>query len=395
MKTKFYLILLLLSLTIGCGGGSDSKPTWQNPEPTRTFHMGMTPFPPGFSNDTGELTQIVDEVYNKLSINTDMVTHHFDNGIPWNDALANTFPYDNHIMSDWQLRLDKTPNGHKKYIAVTPINLSRNGLALLRDSVDDMALVAPFDSHAASGNFNHDDIRTAYLNYCRQVIEFFSPDYLAIGIETNLLRKNSNATTWQNYVDLNQYVYNELKTTYPNLPIFVSVSPMDAFQELVGPSNEFINDPAGYAAAQISAMNDVMASSDYYAIAVYPYMSGLFASPIPDNLLEQLFALQSKPIVIAETGMLAENVTAFDIPFTSDDTKQASYMTQLLEKSNEHELIFINWFVQQDYDDLCTFFGGCSDTELLWKDTGLYDGSGNSRPSLIEWQNYVARDVDQ
>ena len=35
--------------------------------------MGMTPFPPDFSADNGILSQIVNEVYNKLSTNTDMV----------------------------------------------------------------------------------------------------------------------------------------------------------------------------------------------------------------------------------------------------------------------------------------------------------------------------------
>ena len=389
-----FLIIFLALFIVACGGGN-SKQTWHPPEPTRAFHMAMTPFPPDFNDDPGLLTQIVNEVYNKLSTNTDMVAHHFDNGIPWNDALTNTFPYNNHIMSDWQFRLDSTPSGHKKFIAITPIGPTRDAMALLRDSADDMPLVAPFDNHAASGSFNHTDVRTAYLNYCRRVIEFFSPDYIVIGIETNLLRKNTNASTWQNYVDLNQYVYNELKTSYPNLAISVSVSPLEAFEEYIGPPDEFSGDPSGYAASQIAAMNDVMTSSDYYAIALYPYMSTLAASPIPDDLLDRLFALQSsKPIAIAETGMLAENVTVSNIDFESDETKQAGYMSQLLNKSDEHELIFINWFIQQDYDDLCAYYGGCSDIQLLWRDTGLYDGSGNARDALLTWQNYMAREVE-
>ena len=100
-----FLIIFLALFIVACGGGN-SKQTWHPPEPTRAFHMAMTPFPPDFNDDPGLLTQIVNEVYNKLSTNTDMVAHHFDNGIPWNDALTNTFPYNNHIMSDWQFRRD-------------------------------------------------------------------------------------------------------------------------------------------------------------------------------------------------------------------------------------------------------------------------------------------------
>ena len=385
------VVFFLAALLFACGG-SDSKQNGQsNDEATRSFHMGLTPFPPDFSDDTALLSQIVDEVYNKLAINGDMVSHHFDNGIPWNDALNNTFPYTPHIMSDWQNRLDRTPANHKKYIAITPINPDRNGLALLRDANDDMDLTSPFDGHASTNDFNHNDVRTAYLNYCQRIIEFFDPDYLAIGIEVNLLRKNNNETAWQNYVAFNQYIYDALKLAHPDLAIFVSVSPMEAIETYVGPSTEFTGDAAGYAASQLSAINDVMTSSDYYAISLYPYMSNFFATPLPSDLFEQIFALHNKPMAFAETGMLAEDVTAFSVNFTSDVTKQADYTEQLLNASNNNDVVFINWFIQQDYDDLCAYFGQCTDTQKLWRDSGFYDGSGNARAALLRWQDYVAR----
>lgn len=387
---KYFVILIAAALT-ACGGSTSGG---SPPTETRSFYLGFTPFPYDFNSDPVVLNQIVDDVYNKLTVNADLVTHHFDNGIPWNDALSDTFPYADHIMSDWQTRRDRTPVGHKKYLAITPINIDRNGLSLLRDTADDMPLVTPFDTYAANGDFNVQDVKTAYLNYCKRVITYFNPDFFAIGIETNLLRKNTNATTWAKYVELNHYVYTQLKASYPNLPVFVSVSPVEAIEGYVGESAEFTGDAAGYAASQVSAINDVLTDSDYYAVSLYPYMTNYYASPIPNDLFDNLFALSGKPIAIAETGMLAEDLTAYSVTFLGSEARQNDYVSLLLSKANDYQLKFVNWFVQQDYDQLCDYLGGCTDFQKLWRDTGIYDGTGNTRTSYTTWQQWLARPLN-
>lgn len=388
MHLKKWLLLLILACLGACGsdGGGGNTST-----PTRSFAMGFTPFPYDYSTDPTTAAMIIDNVYTDLANNTDLVAHHFDNGIPWNDALNDTYPYDAHIMNDWQTRRDKTPPDDKIYVAITPINSDRNGLAMLRDTADDMTPTSPFDGYATAGAFNNSNVETAYLNYCKRIIAYFNPDYLAIGIEVNLLRKNTDAATWAKYVELNHYVYTQLKALYPTLPIFVSVSPVEAIQGYVGPSAEFSGDPAGYAASQLSAINDVLADSDDYAISLYPYMTIFYNSAIPSNMLDTLFALSNKPIVIAETGMLAKNVDAFSLTFTGSDTGQNDYLTQLLQKANDYHAQFINWFIQQDYDQLCVSLGGCTDAQNMWRNTGVYDGTGTPRTSYTTWQQWLAR----
>lgn len=394
MHFKKWLLLLILACLSACGSGGGSSNT---STPTRSFAMGFTPFPYDYSTDPTTAATIIDNVYTDLANNTDLVAHHFDNGIPWNDALNDTYPYDAHIMSDWQTRRDKTPPGDKIYVAITPINSDRNGLAKLRDTADDMALTSPFDGYATAGAFNNTNVETAYLNYCKHVIAYFNPDYLAIGIEANLLRKNTDAATWAKYVELNHHVYTQLKALYPNLPIFVSVSPVEAVQGYVGPSAEFSGDPAGYAASQLSAINDVLADSDDYAISLYPYMTVFYNSAIPGDMLDTLFTLSNKPIVIAETGMLAKNiditVNSTTLTFTGSDTAQNDYLTQLLQKANDYHVQFVTWFIQQDYDQLCVALG-CTDYQNLWRNTGVYDSTGTPRTSYTTWQQWLARPLN-
>lgn len=395
MLRKNWAVLLILTVLTACGGGGGGT---NNPaagsSATRSFAMGFTPFPYDYSSNPTTATSILNTVYSKLATNADLVADHFDNGIPWNAALNDTFPYNTHIMNDWQTRRDKLPVGAKRYVAITPLNPDRNGLALLRDTADDMTLQAPFDAYASNGNFNAADVEKAYLNYCKRVIAYFNPDYLAIGIEVNLLRKNTDATTWSRYVAFNHYVYTELKKLYPTLPIFVSVSPLEAIQGYVGPTAEFNSaaDPAAaYAASQLSAINDVLADSDDYAVSLYPYMSVYYNSAFPSDMLDKVFSLSNKPLVIAETGMLAQDISASGLTFAGSDTEQNAYLSQLLEKANAYHAQFINWFILRDYDQLCVSIGGCSDAQNMWRNTGLYDASGNPRPAQATWMQWLAR----
>ncbi len=390
--------LSIALLLAGCGGSGGNAGTQQDvPEASRSFHMGFTPFP--YDADPAVLSQVVDDVYTKLASDADMVLHHLEEGIPWNTALADDlmtpasvmFPYTDHIRIDWETRKAKTPSTHKRYVAVTPINLGRNYLAPWRDTANEQNLQPPFDAHAANGDFNAQDVKTAYLNYCLRVIEYFEPDYLAIGIEVNLLRRNVDAATWTNYLELNEYVYTNLKAKHANLPIFVSVSPVEILSGYVDPSAEFSGNPTAYQTTQLTALNDLLMHSDYYAISLYPFLTAYFASDFPANMFTEIFALSTKPTAIAETGMLAENMTAFSISFEGSITKQDSYIASMLAAANEHNLLFVNWFVLQDYDLLCTYFGGCSDEDGLWRDTGVYDGDGNIRPSYTTWKSYIDR----
>jgi hypothetical protein len=128
-----------------------------------------------------------------------------------------------------------------------------------------------------------------------------------------------------------------------------------------------------------------VASSDYYAISLYPCLTAFHDSPYPADFLDLLFALSSKPLAIAETGMLAESLTAFAVNFTGSETLQDDYLADLLAHAEAGDAEFITWFVMQDYEALYAFTGGCSETDVLWRDTGLYDGFGNVRPACTRW----------
>lgn len=362
----FTIVALLLAAVLS------AAPTAAQDEP-RAFRMGFTPFPHAIS------LEAVQWAYTHIAQDADLIVHHFDNGVPWPEALTGD-PYDDNIMNDWRWRRDQVPDGHDLLVTVTAINIDRDGLAYYRGSGDDMPLPAPFDGYA----FDHPDVIAAFLRYCESAIDYFDPDYFMMGIEVNLLAK-LRPDLWDGYVTLHRSVYNTLKSEYPDLPIFSSFTGIDLLP--------------GYTEAdqamQQQAWDDVIDYTDIVAFSLYPYMTAYMTNSLPMQMFDDLAALTDKPIAVSETGYPAQTFrvsVGANLTFESDPAKQAAYITLLLESAQEHEFVFVVNFVLRDYDDLWLAIGGQEDLTIVWRDTGLYDENGESRPALAVWHNWLARE---
>ena len=71
---RYWLLLSLSLLTIGC------STTESNVSEKRTFYMGVTPWPADFTSAE------IDSAYQFINHHCDIVSHHFDEGIPYEDA---------------------------------------------------------------------------------------------------------------------------------------------------------------------------------------------------------------------------------------------------------------------------------------------------------------------
>lgn len=341
------------------------------PEP-RPFLLGFTPFPHEIS------LPAVLEVYNRIEQDADLIVHHFDNGVPWPEALNGT-PYSQNIRGDWDLRLGLTPPGHQVLATVTPIRFLRDGLAAYRGEQDDMPLPPPFDSYT----FDHPDVIRAFINYSESVIETFEPDYMMFGIEVNLLMK-IRPDLWDAYMVLHRETYTELKARYPDLPLLVSVTGIDL---VPGYTDANIDD-------QRRALADIIDYTDILALSVYPYMTAYMTNAIPMQLLDQLAALTDKPLAISETGYPAQPFRidmGQPLEFNGTPELQRDWIALTLEAAERYNMRFVVNFVLRDYDALWEAVGAQEDLTIAWRDTGLVDEDGNERPALTLWRDWLAR----
>jgi len=345
----------------------------------RKFLMGFTPFPFAASEagfNTG--FQIVAE-------HGDIVAHHYDNGIPWpemrNGAAFDALPQA--IQAEWQGRLQRTPAGHKIYLALTPIAISRDQLAPYKAEQEDIPL-STIGEPWASARFNDVDVVLAYRHYVQTAVEYFRPDFLAIGIEVNLLNVN-RPDLWADYVDLQRQTYEYISALYPSLPVFVSVTANEFYPDITDVDRE----------QHLAYFREIEPYTDYFALSVYPYMSALLTNSIPDDYFEVLDAISTKPVAITESGYVAEfidldfgNGVAFQ--FRGTDALQQQWIEFVLSQAQSRDFRFIINFVNKDYDELCLQIN-CVAADRIWEDTGLIDENDRERPALQSWDAILNR----
>jgi hypothetical protein len=363
---KIVFIALCTMLWLSCDKHVDPE--------TRSFYMGFTPFPYEMSADA------VNYVYDRLNTDADIINHHFDNGVPWEEAFSGAeFPQA--IKDDWNYRKTKTSPNHKVYLSVTPLDFTRSALAAYRGVSDNMPLPARWSSY----HFSDEHVKTAYLNYCKRIIDFFKPDYFNMAIEANLLYVNK-PDLWSDYLQLHTFIYHELKVAYPELPIFSSVSGAPLLKGFL--------DGVDHVQQRLAVLQ-LMEYSDMYAISFYPYLSSYLGDPYPENAFDELFHVSEKPLAIAETGYAAQkfsiNAGKGLVTIDADPLKQQKYEEDLLAACDRRKAEFVINFCLRDYDQLWVQIGSPIDINIAWRDSGLYDENGNARVALTTWKTYLSK----
>lgn len=361
------------------GGGAAPSPTPSTPQ--RASHLGFSPWP------YDATTTAVDWTWSTLRAEGDIVSQHLEEGVPWPEAAANLpFPASYAaLLADRRTRA----NGKRVLVQINPLNTERNGLARLRtDTANNAALPAPWSGYA----LNHAAVKSAYFNYASRVADALSPDVLQIGIEVNELREKAPAM-WAQYVDLHCTTYLALKAARPTLAVTVSVLAPALFPEYSGEYS---------LADQQAALADLAPCTDEAVFSVHPFISGLLAESFPSNYFDTLFsrlpaAMQAKPRAISETSYPAQ---VWSLPINGSTTtwngtpaKQRNYVSTLLGAAQAHQLRYVVWFSVRDFDQLWVNALGQDPLALVWRDTGLFDESGNAREALTPWREAMARPV--
>jgi hypothetical protein len=343
-------------------------------EHTRSYYMGFTPLPYESSVDAANYT------YHTLRENADIINHQFDNGVPWLEALTGE-AFSDEIMNDWTFRKNQTNASQKIYISVSPINFSRTGLASYRSAQNNLPLPAPWDTY----HFNSDEVKTAYLNYCKRIIDFFNPDYFNMAIEANLLYVNKPAV-WSEYVEFHQYIYRELKQKYPQLAVFCSVSGAHLLKDLIS-NNDHVQ--------QRLAVLQLLEYSDLYSVSFYPCLTSLLANPYPVNTFDDLFNISDKPLAIAETGYAARpfkiHTRTGSVTIETNADKQEKYIRDLLNACLKRKAIFVINFAVRDYAKLWEQTDSSADVNTGWRDTGIVDEKGTPRKAYVTWKEFLIR----
>jgi hypothetical protein len=348
----------------------------------RDFRMGFTPFPPSF-NAAG-----YEQSYQIIREHADLISHTFQGGIPWDAALSSSdyrdFPVN--LQQNWDFLLAADANnipGMARYVSVLPTNIHYNALATLwNDNGPGQPLGAPWDTAA----FNSPEVKTALLNYSIALIDTFQPEYFGLGVEINILMAK-RFDVWEDYKELNQYVYTELKLRYPDLYIFPTIQYEhmlglhDYSRQLVDYLSEF------YPTVLWWEMYQLMFYSDAFVISTFPYLSyGNYVYDGYYDLAFNLAAVHNIPLAIDQMGSLSRDVDVGPVILRGSEQVQQDTLYYLLSLAYQADVLFAVNFFTRDYAENY----GTNPVSLSWAYTGLFNADGTPKPAVSTWDLFLA-----
>lgn len=338
---------------------SGAVPAQESPAP-RSFRMGFTGFPHDFT------LEAVEEARAFARENGDLIAHHIE-GVPWAECHSGQ-PFSEELLKDWKgKKLAKRPGG-KVYLAISP------GRGTLKPGEKSLPIPAEF----AGKPYDHPAVMKAYLAYCRRAVEFFKPDYLAIGIEVNEIF-DAGPDKWRAYASLHRSTYAELRKDHPRLPIFASFT-----------LHGMLNASGAKRERALAAFREIMPQNDAVAVSFYPFIRG-GTTDVAGCLkwLTDHFGEYQKPYAFVETGEAAQKLT---FPTTGQviagtPARQDAFVRQLLAFASAHDTLFVVSFVSRDYDALWERIkAGSPEVFMAWRDCGLIDENGGKRPAFATWR---------
>lgn len=354
-------------LTAACNREEDAVPT-------RPFYMAVTPWPADFT------LPAVDSAYSFINSHCNAVSHHFDDGVPYEEVYRNLI-LPASLQNDVAQRKSKTAGGKTVFLSVAPLNLTRREKAAYYRE----ALTADSTKQRwAAYPINHPAVVAAYAAYVNYLIGAFRPAFVNYGVESNEVSWPPNR--FAEYNDFLRQVYARLKAMHPGLPLFVSFMVTD--------------DPLS-----LQRASQLLPYTDHLALSAYPYVTALSTadgitdpSRFPTDYFTRFLNLApNKPWGFAETGYIAEDLS---VPTYGLDKKgtaawQDAYLKLVLQLGTDRKAEYLVWFCHRDYDagnNRLRTLGLYQDVFALWEDTGLTDEAGRTRAAYHRWLEWVKRE---
>jgi Glycosyl hydrolase family 53 len=340
-------------------------PEYEGPA-TRPFAMGFTPWPADLTPEGVATAKKFADAHG------DIISVMFIGGIPWPQALEGK-PFSKDIHDAFA---DRPAREKRLFLSISPLDKDRKGLAPYWGEKDNQPLPDPWDKEA----LNSPRVKKAFLNFVLHSVKTMRPDYLAIGVESNVLLSRDIAK-WRQLKELHRETYTAVKKTYPKLPVFFTTEVLH-YKRLARDAKQ---------SEQEKEVAELMRYSDLFAMSLYPYMSLETPRPVPANFLD--FATRfKKPIAVSESGMTSRDVPlkTYGISLIGSEAEQKNFTELLLKTAARDKYEFVINFAGTDSDRLVARLRPpMDDLARIWAFTGMQTSNGRPKPALPVWDGFL------
>jgi hypothetical protein len=301
----------------------------------------------------------------------DLVAMTFLGGVPWPEAFSGK-EFSQEVCDNLGYR---PPDGKKLLLSISPLDRNRKGLAPYWGERENLPLPKPWDKEP----LNSQRVKKAFTNFVSRSVDALHPDYLAIGMEANVLLSRDPAK-WKPFKELYRDAYTALKKTHPALPVFFTTDILH-YKKLARDAKR---------ADQEKEVAELMRSSDLFAMSVYPHMSIDVPRSLPANFFD--FAKRfNKPIAVSDSGMTSRTVAlrSYGIELAGSETAQAQFIRMLLATAAQDHYKFVVNFATSDSEKLVARLRPpLDDLARMWAFIGLQTSDRVPKPALAIWDSY-------
>jgi len=336
----------------------------------RPFRLGFTRWPPELSLEG------IRQVDRFIDRHADLVSIMFIGGVPWPEALA-AKPFSQDVRNNLSYR---PPEDYEVFLSISPLDQERKKLAPYWGEKDNQPLPVEW----AGRGFDDPEVAEAFTNFVLRSVKALEPDYLAIGIESNVLLSHDREA-WGHYKEFHREVYKAVKKAHPALPVCFTTE-----------INHYLKRASdAHGSPQEEEVAELMAYSDIFAMSYYPHMSYDTPWPIPDDAFG--FARKfEKPIAVSETGMSSREVNVFGLTLRGTQEDQQQYYEVLLRSALRDDYLFVVTFATIDFEKLAAQLPDqVRDLAMIWAYTGLQTSAGGAKPALDVWDRYLTLPLQQ
>jgi hypothetical protein len=353
----------------GCGGSTNAAgtpaskangpgPTITRPAPSgepRSVRLGFSTLPPQRTSDAYVGAFATAAQYADVAL--------IERTPPWQDFMP-----DGHVS---QATADNTRaetalldqySGLKRYYAIDPTDavVQRSRIANLPASVD------------PEQGFKDPALREAFIAYTAYVVKNYKPDYLALGVEVNMLYERS-PDQFDAFVSLYDEAYAQAKAANPRTKVF----PTFQLEDLEGTFGT-IHPP------HWEVLDAFQGKMDAFAVSTYPFLAQVRSTAdIAPNYYSQLKTHFDGEIFIAETAYPSAPVDGQVTVGTEED--QQAYLVRLLTEAETNGFSMVVWYAAL-YPAFAT-----SGSSAVFKDIGLRRSDGSNKLAWGTWEEWSRR----
>lgn len=230
----------------------------------------------------------------------------------------------------------------------------------------------PEDARLDEG-FLRQDVQEALVAYAIYVVTNYDPEYLAVGVEINMLRARAPGQ-FEGFLEAYRRVYDAVKTIRPRTKVF----PTFQLEDLLGQLTQ--EHPPQWEA--VEAFGDRI---DALAISTYPYLSSSvrLVREIPEDYYSQLRDHFPGEILISEAGYASATIEGHS--WVGSEREQELFLLRLLEDAEANRFSAVVWVAERDPTQ--SRQGGAA----VLNDVGLRFSDGSDKLAWAVWKEWALR----